>query len=46
MRDSWLSNRVFANYDQIVALCCYAWNKLVEQPWRIMSIGNRDWANA
>ncbi|MFN3960197.1 MAG: IS630 family transposase, partial [Parvularculaceae bacterium] len=46
MRDNWLSNRVFANYDQIVALCCDAWNKLVEQPWRIMSIGNREWANA
>ncbi len=45
MRDNWLSNRVFATYDQIVALCCDAWNKLVEQPWRIMSIGSRDWAN-
>jgi len=46
MRDNWLSNRVFANYDQIVALCCDAWNKLVDQPWRIMSIGSREWANA
>ncbi len=39
MRDNWLSNRVFENNDQIVALCCEAWNKLVEQPWRIISIG-------
>lgn len=46
MRDNWLSNRVFENYDQIVALCCEAWNKLVDQPWRIMSTGSRDWANA
>ncbi len=46
MRDNWLSNRVFENYEQIVALCCNAWNKLVNQPWRIMSIGARDWANA
>ena len=46
MRDNWLSNRVFKNYDQIVDLCCDAWNKLVEQPWRIMSIGTRDWAHA
>ena len=46
MRDNWLSNRVFENYDQIVALCCEAWNKLVDQPWRIMSNGSRDWANA
>lgn len=46
MRDNWLSNRVFKNYDEIVALCCDAWNKLIDQPWRIMSIGSRDWANA
>ncbi len=46
MRGNWLSNRVFKNYDEIVALCCDAWNKLVDQPWRIMSIGSRDWAYA
>jgi hypothetical protein len=22
-----------------------AWNKLIERPWTIMSIGLRDWAN-
>jgi len=44
MRDNWLSNRVFASYDEILDHCCYAWNKLVEQPWKIMSIGLRDWA--
>jgi len=44
MRDNWLSNRVFQSYDQIVALCCEAWNKLVNQPWTIMSIGQRKWA--
>ena len=32
MRDNWLSNRVFRNYDEIVALCCDAWNKLINQP--------------
>jgi len=32
-------------YDDIVAHCCDAWNKLVDQPWRIMSIGLRDWAH-
>jgi hypothetical protein len=26
--------------------CCYAWNRLIDQPWIIMSIGLRDWANA
>ena len=45
MRDNWLSNRVFASYDDILAHCCEAWNKLVDQPWLIMSIGLRDWAN-
>ena len=44
MRDNWLSNRVFDSYDDIVDHCCAAWNKLVEQPWKIMSIGLRDWA--
>ncbi len=42
MRQNWLSNRVFRNYEQIVALCCDAWNKLTDQPWRIISIGSRD----
>ncbi|MFK7942244.1 MAG: IS630 family transposase [Paracoccaceae bacterium] len=44
IRQNWLSNRVFKNYDEIVALCCESWNKLMEQPWRIRSIGYRDWA--
>ena len=45
VRDNWLSNRVFASYDEIVDLGCDAWNKLVAQPWRIMSIGLREWAH-
>jgi hypothetical protein len=45
MRDNWLSNRVFASYDDIVGHCCDAWNKLVDQPWRIMSLGLRRWAH-
>jgi transposase len=44
MRDNWLSNRIFKSYDDIVDHCCDAWNKLVDQPWKIMSIGLRDWA--
>jgi hypothetical protein len=43
MRDNWLSNRVFSSYANIVDHCCYAWNKLVAQPWTIMSIGFREW---
>jgi transposase len=45
VRDNWLSNRVFGSYDNIVDHCCEAWNKLVAQPWVIMSIGLRDGAN-
>ncbi len=45
MRDNWLSNRVFQSYDAVVDHCCHAWNRLVDQPWRIMSIGPRGWAN-
>ena len=43
MRDNWLSNRVLNSYDDLVDHCCEAWNKLVDQPWRIMSIGLREW---
>jgi len=45
MRDNWLSNRVFTSYKDIIDHCCYAWNKLIDQPWRITSIGSRDWAH-
>ena len=45
MRDNWLSNRVFKSYDDLVDHCCDAWNKLVDQPWHIMSIGLRQWAH-
>ena len=44
MRDNWLSNRIFKNYDDI-AHCCNAWRKLEAQPWRIASIGFRAWAH-
>ena len=45
IRDNWLSNRVFQTYDDILALCCEAWNKLIERPWCIRTIGTRDWAH-
>ena len=44
MRDNWLSNRIFKSYDDIVDHCAESWNKLVDQPWRIMTIGRRQWA--
>jgi len=45
LRDNWLSNRIFKSYDDDVDHCCEAWNNLVDQPWRIMSIGLRNWAH-
>jgi len=45
MRDNWLSDRIVKAYNEIVAICREAWNKLIDQPWRIMSIGMRDWAH-
>jgi hypothetical protein len=45
MRDNWLSNRIFKSYDDIVDHCCHAWNTLVDRPWKIMSIGLRQWAH-
>jgi transposase len=44
LRDSRLSNRVFQSYEAILDHCCEAWNRLVAQPWIIMSIGLRDGA--
>ncbi len=43
MQDNWLSNGVFRDHDDIVDHCCHAWNRLISQAWRIMSIGLRNW---
>ena len=43
MRGNWLSNRIFRSYDAIVDHCCDAWNRLADQPWRVMSLGLRNW---
>ena len=32
MRDNWLSNRIFKSYADILDQCCFAWNRLVDQP--------------
>ena len=45
MRDNWLSNRIFKSYDDILDHHCCAWNRLIDQPWRIMSSGLRQWAH-
>ena len=45
LRANWLSNRVFETYDAIIDAACNAWNKLIEQPRTITSIGTREWAH-
>jgi transposase len=45
IRDNWLSNRIFRSERHIVDHCCDAWNKFIDQPWKIMSIGLREWAH-
>ena len=44
LRGNKLSNRVFDSYDAIVDACCDAWNWLMNQPQRILSIASRPWA--
>jgi hypothetical protein len=41
-----LADRVFKSFDDIVGHCCFAWNTLIDQPWKIMSIARRDWVIA
>jgi hypothetical protein len=41
MRQNSLSNRIFKSFDDIVDHCCYAWNTLTDQPWKIMFIARR-----
>ena len=45
LRQNWLSNRVFEDYDAIIDAGCEAWNRLIAEPQNIRSIGMRDWAH-
>jgi hypothetical protein len=45
LRQNWISNTVFENYDAIVDAACDAWRKLIAKPETITSIGMRDWAH-
>lgn len=44
LRANKLCRLVWDSYDAILAACRDAWNFLVNDPERIYSIGNRDWA--
>ena len=45
LRQTYLSNRVFDGYADILDAACEAWNRLIDQPSKIMSIGLRPWAH-
>ena len=45
LRQNWLSNTVFENYEEIIDAACDAWRRLIADPARITSIGIRDWAH-
>jgi transposase len=45
LRHNWLSNRVFPSYNAIIDAGCDAWNRLIDQPETITSIGMRKWAH-
>ncbi len=44
LRQNWLSNRVFEDYDAIIDAGCDAWNRLMAEPTAIQAIATRDWA--
>ena len=46
LRQNWLSNRIFETYRDILDAGCEAWNRLIQLPEVITSIGMRDWAHA
>ena len=45
LRQTWLSNCVFDTYEAIIEAACDAWNRLMDQPHAITSIGMRTWAH-
>jgi transposase len=44
LRQTYLANRVFASYTDILDACQDAWRKLLAETGRITSIAARDWA--
>jgi transposase len=44
LRQTFLSNRVFDAYEDIVEACCEAWNRLRQDLESLRSIVHRDWA--
>jgi hypothetical protein len=45
LRNTRLSNSIFKTYNDIVDIARHAWNQLVDQSWRITSVGLRNWTH-
>jgi hypothetical protein len=44
MKNNFLSNKVFKDFDHVMEACCEAWNMLCGEAGRIKSIATREWA--
>jgi len=44
LRQTYLANRVFETYGEIVSACCDAWNAFINLPDVVHSVTSRDWA--
>ena len=44
LRKSHFSNRSFEGYDEIVNVCCQAWNSFIKMPDLIQNLCHRSWA--
>lgn len=44
LRQNFLSNRVFLDYDAVIDACCDAWNALINTNGKITQITTREWA--
>ena len=45
LRQNFLSNRVFDNYEAIVEACCQAWRAFIALPNVVRSVTERSWAS-
>lgn len=45
LRSDHLANRCYKDYDEIVTVCCNAWNTFVDTPNRVKTLCSRSWAN-
>jgi transposase len=45
LRDKYLANRCYKDYDAIMVPCCDAWNAFINVPTRVKNLSSRPWAN-